>query len=378
MWAAGFQALHGEAASVYDPTEHTRIQDLLVVTGQFFYSIWPYPPTFFFILAPLAILPYIAAFLSWDLVTLVGCSAVVYVIVRQRAAIALVLASPFTAWNILAGQNGLLTAALLGAALLFLEWRPVLAGVFIGCLTYKPQFGVLLPVALVAAGQWRAIASAAVTALGLAGIAIAVFGSGLWAAFPRGLAAQTSLNLFAGPDSNWGYLQTVYGLIRALHGTARLAWFAQGTTALCLAILVWLVWRSRTRYALKAATLSAAALIATPYAFAYDMAAIAIPAAFLARDQISCGLLRGEQTIALALFGATLALLVAFGDRAGGLTFGSTPVGPPAVITLLAVILRRVLCGGASSADFATDEAAVSGAVWGRAKGGAYGTAGGA
>jgi len=107
-------------------------------------------------------------------------------------------------------------------------------------------------------------------------------------------------------------------------------------------------------------------------------AAIAIPAAFLARDQISCGLLRGEQTIALALFGATLALLVAFGDRAGGLTFGSTPVGPPAVITLLAVILRRVLCGGASSADFATDEAVISGAVWGRAKGGAYGTAGGA
>ena len=53
-------------------------------------------------------------------------------------------------------------------------------------------------------------------------------------------------------------------------------------------------------------TLSAAALIATPYAFAYDLAAIAIPVAFLASDQIRCGLLRGEQTIMIALFGAIL------------------------------------------------------------------------
>src|SRR5260370_42285773 len=127
--------------------------------------------------APVARLPYVAAFLTWDLVTLVGYIAVVYLIVRRRAAVALALASPFAAWNRLDGQSGFLTASLLGASLLILERRPVLAGVFIGCLTYKPQFGILIPVALAASNQWRTFASAAATAALLAGGSAATFGT---------------------------------------------------------------------------------------------------------------------------------------------------------------------------------------------------------
>jgi hypothetical protein len=251
------------------------------------------------------------------------------------------LASPFTAWNFLAGQNGFLTASLLGAALHFLEKRPVLAGAVIGCLTYKPQFAILFPIALVASRQWRAVASAGVAAAALAVASIALFGAGAWAAFPNGLIEQGQLNLGAGPDSNWGYLQTVYGLIRSLHGAADTAWLAQGLVTLAAAVIVWTVWRSPVRYPLKAATLSAAVLIATPYAFAYDMAALAIPVAFLAKDQIGCGMLKGEQTIMVGLFGTTVATLVVLGDNAGHVTFGGVQFGPLVVVTLLAVTLRR-------------------------------------
>ena len=90
--------------------------------------------------------------------------------------------------------------------------------------------------------------------------------------------------------------------------------------------------------------MAAAALIATPYAFAYDMAAIAVPVAFLASDQMRHGFLRGEPAILTGLFGAALAVLVLFGDRPGGVTFGSTPIGPLAMMTLLGVIIRRVCC----------------------------------
>jgi hypothetical protein len=38
----------------------------------------------------------------------------------------------------------------------------------------------------------------------------------------------------------------------------------------------------------------------------------------------------------------TFAVLMAFGDRQGGITFGSVPIGPFAVIILLVVVLRRV------------------------------------
>jgi arabinofuranan 3-O-arabinosyltransferase len=341
-WAGGMQALHGNAAALFDPAEFDKIQAALFRPGEAVYLNWPsYPPTFFLLLAPLALLPYRYALITWDMATLLGCAGVVYLIVRRMPAIPLALASPFTAWNFIAAQSGFLTASLLGSSLLLLERRPVLAGVFIGCLTYKPQYGILLPVALAAARQWRTVASAGVAAALLAAASIAWFGADAWAAFPRGFLVQSELSLGAGPDSNWVYLQTAYGLVRSLHGSARSAWLAQGTATLASGIIVWIVWRSSVRYPLKAATLSAAALIATPYAFAYDMAAIAIPAAFLAADQLRHGLLRGDKAIWIMLFGGPLAVLVTLGDDAGGPTFGGTPAGVAAAVALFCVILRR-------------------------------------
>lgn len=351
QWAAGIEALRGKAALIYEPAEFVRIQSALLGPRDFFYPNWPYPPTFLLILAPFGALPYFGAFVVWDIATLLGCIVVVYFIVRQRPAIALMLASPYTLWNFLAGQNGFLTASLIGAALLAIERRPVLAGVLTGCLSYKPQFGLLFPIALAASNQWRAFASAAATTGLLAVASIAVFGTGVWIAFPRGLVIQSSLNLFADPDSNWGLLQTVYGLIRNLRGGAAPAWAGQGVTTVSVAVIVGLIWRSQVRYPLKAATLSASALIATPYAFAYDLAAIAIPVAFLAKDQIHHGLLRGEQTIMLALFAAVLSSLVVFADRPVGTTFGSLPLAPVVMITLLGIAVRRAFfCGERSSA----------------------------
>jgi hypothetical protein len=343
-WAAGMQALHGNPVALYDPEEFAKIQSALFGPSQAFYPNWPsYPPTFFLVLAPLALLPYRSAFITWDVVTLLGCVAIVYLIARRRAAIALALAAPVSAWNFLAAQNGFLTASLLGGSLLFLERRPVLAGVFMGCLTYKPQYGILFPVALVASRQWCAIASTAVTAAVLAAASVALFGAEVWAAFPQAFAVQSELSLGAGPESNWGYLQTVYGLIRSLHGPSDLAWLAQGLVTLGGAVIVWITWRSQVCYELKAAILSAAALLATPYAFAYDMAAIVVPAAFLATDQLRRGFLRGEKTMWIVLFGAPLAVLVTLGDNAGGTTFGGTPVCLFAAFILFCVILRRAL-----------------------------------
>jgi Glycosyltransferase family 87 len=347
-WVAGIEALWGKPALIYEPAEFIRIQSALLGPRDFFYPNWPYPPTFLLVLAPFGALPYFDAFIAWDIATLLGCIVVVYLIVRHRPAIALLLASPYTLWNFLAGQNGFLTASLIGASLLSLERRPVLAGVLMGCLSYKPQFGILFPIALAASNQWRALASAAVAAALLAGASIVVFGTGVWIAFPRGLVIQGGLNLFADPDSNWGLLQTVYGLIRDLRGGTAAAWAMQAVTTVGVAITVWLVWRSEARYALKAATLSAATLIATPYAFAYDLAAITIPIAFLASDQIRHGLLWGEQTTLLALFGAVFTVLVIFADKPVGTTFGAVPLGPIVMITLLGVVLRRAFCRGDS------------------------------
>jgi hypothetical protein len=336
-YVAGWLALHGQTRAIYVASAFRGAEDALVGAGRALFSNWPYPPIYFLILAPFATLPYVVAFLTWGLLTLLGYVVVVYLIVRQRPAVAVALASPFAAWNFIAGQSGALTALLFGASLLALERRPVLAGLFVGCLTYKPQFGILLPVALVAARQWRTMVSAAAATAFLAGASIAAFGIGPWEGFPRELVAQAGLNLVVGPGHGapvnpWGQVQTIYGLIRRLHGGAMLAWLAQGVMAFGVAVIVWKTWRSGVRYGLRAATLSAGALIATPYAFAYDLAAIAVPIAFLARDQIDHGLLRGEQTALLTLFAASLVLFM---------TAGKAPGGALVMLALFWLILRR-------------------------------------
>jgi len=99
LWTVGAQALHGEAALVYDKVERVRAVRELVGPGfQLFFS-YPYPPIYFLILAPLALLPYFQAFATWDLITLLGAIAVVCLIARRRWAIPLLFASPFIAWN---------------------------------------------------------------------------------------------------------------------------------------------------------------------------------------------------------------------------------------------------------------------------------------
>jgi arabinofuranan 3-O-arabinosyltransferase len=337
-FVAGLQALRGETESLYIPAKFINAQVALVGTGHSVFSVWPYPPIYFLILAPLAALPYVAAFLTWEILTLLAFVAVVYLIVRRAPAIALVLAAPFTVWNFLVGQSGFFTASLFGAALLSLERRPVLGGIFIGCLTYKPQFGILVPVALIAAREWRAFASAALTAILLAAASIAAFGTSAWVAFPGEFTAQASVNLLGYDDSKWTYLQTVYGLIRYFNGSAALAWLGQAITAVGMSLVVWLVWRSRARYPLKAATLSVGTLVATPYAFPYDFPAIAITVAFLAKDQLCCGLLKREQTLMIALFALSMvSLLTVIPSNQ------LVPVGPVLTLTLVCLAWRRIL-----------------------------------
>src|SRR5438105_147271 len=78
--------------------------------------------------------------------------------------------------NVGHGQNGFLTATLLGGGLIFLERRPILAGVLLGLLAYKPQFGLLIPLVLLATGRWTAIAAATVTVLSACSATLIVFG----------------------------------------------------------------------------------------------------------------------------------------------------------------------------------------------------------
>src|SRR5256714_5116029 len=172
MWLAGREALGGHAAAAYDSRHFGEIQTEFVGphAGQY---PWPYPPIFFLPAAVVALLPYAWAFLAWQAATLAGCLAAGYRILRDGLTPLAILAAPLSLLNAYVGQNGFLTAALIGAGLSFLERWPVIAGICFGCLFYKSQFLLLFPLLFAIAGHWRGPA-AIISARALLPIASAV------------------------------------------------------------------------------------------------------------------------------------------------------------------------------------------------------------
>jgi arabinofuranan 3-O-arabinosyltransferase len=329
VYAAGRLARDGNAGAAYDWTAH-RTAEVRAVGYDFDgYYGWHYPPPAFFFAAALAALPYLVAAIVW-LVTTLAAYVVAIGGILGRSGILFALGFPAALWNITAGQNGFLTAALIGGTLGLLQRRPALAGICLGLLTYKPQFGLLFPFVLIADRQWRTIASAAITAITLAVLSWLVFGSASWAAFVH-WAPLSSHALIDEGALDWYRVQSVFALARGHGGSEALAWTVQAVVSLTLAVgLVWL-WRSRVAFEFKAAALASGALLATPYLFMYDLVVLAVAVAFLLRLALTRDFLSRMEIAALAVAGALILIY----------PYVKTHVGLAAVIIVMAVVVGR-------------------------------------
>jgi alpha-1,2-mannosyltransferase len=116
------------------------------------------------------------------------------------------------------GQNGFLSTALLGGGAVLMDRRPALAGVCLGCLGYKPQLGIIVPLALAVAGRWRCFAAAAATMLALAGAATLAFGMDIWPPFIADLAVARRDWMEPANPLYLQYWITVYGAVRLYGG----------------------------------------------------------------------------------------------------------------------------------------------------------------
>ena len=283
VWAAGKMALMGHAPSAYDWQLHRTVENGIVGHGFPGYYGWHYPPLFLLAAASLASLPYLTAFVAWVAATFALYGAVIARIAGSRTGWLWALAFPASLLDAWVGQNGFFTAALFGAILLAMGERPLLAGVCLGLLTYKPQFGVLFPFVLIAAGEWRVIAAATLTAIALAFASWLAFGSETWIAFFHSIPVSTHMLLATG-HAGWNKLQSVYGVVRWLGGGNQVAWGFQILAAVLATAGVIMLWRGSASRALKSAALVVAALLATPYLYIYDFPVLAVAIAFLARD----------------------------------------------------------------------------------------------
>lgn len=331
FWSASWLALAGEPAAAFDPARIFSIQRIAVPANEMLF-LWHYPPTFHLVVLPLALMPYFAAYGTWIAGTFAGYAWVIRRFVPTRETIWLVLAFPGTFINAFHGQNGFLTAALFGGAILALQARPVLSGVLFGLLSFKPQLGLLIPLALACGRRWTAFVVATGTAIAFAAASALALGAESWIAFWDNLPlVRTVLD---DGDLPWAKIPSFYIFLRTLGVPAGPAYGLHAALAVAVAACVARAWWRGTNLPLAAAVLTSGAVLMPPYLFDYDLALLAIPIAIIAWDGARRGWMPWEREVLLA---AWLLPLVGPGfTEATGV-----PIATPCLIALMAVAVRR-------------------------------------
>ncbi|MEA1834463.1 glycosyltransferase family 87 protein [Methylobacterium durans] len=319
VWLAGRAALEGRAATPYDLQAHLAAQAAVFGADADRFA-WHYPPVFLLPAALLGLMPYGAAFPLWMLLTLGLFVLALRQATDSRDAVLIACAHPLVLCNLAYGQNGLLTAGLLTLGALLIDRRPVLAGVLLACVAYKPQLAALAPALLLVTGRWRALAAFAAGLTGLCALSVLAFGLAPWQAFLGTLAETNRLALreaWSGLDIN----ASAFGAVRLLGGPLAAAWAAQVAVALLAIGTAWRVWASGAPLTLRAAALLAAAPLVSPYVPLYDLAPLVPASALLAIEAHRRGGLNGaERALLIASPLASAALRTVAG--ATGLSLG--------------------------------------------------------
>jgi arabinofuranan 3-O-arabinosyltransferase len=253
---------------------------------------WSYPPHFLLALWPLGYTNY-----EWGLLLFLAATGAMHVLALRKFAgrafpAALVAALPFAAHNMQTAQNGFLSAALILGALALRQTRPVMAGVILGCLTFKPQLGILFPFLLLFERNWAMLLSASLTTAALALASVLAFGMDSWLGFFGNVVPYQNLVMRELTGVFVSLLTSLFGYGRLIGLPADAALVLH----LCLAAPVFLI----ALYAffkagdpkIRSVVLITATLLVTPYALSYDFGAAAAAAALLLTSSATAGAAR--------------------------------------------------------------------------------------
>jgi hypothetical protein len=331
LWMWGRFAIDHPGVSIYDPA--------ILHAAQLGYGMDPgasyrfgYPPSVLLLLWPLAQLSgpvalavLLVATLPLYLWATVGAD-------WRSPALAAALAAPTTAIVMVAGQSSFLATALLVGGLRLAAARPVAGGALLGLLTYKPQLGLLVPVALVAARLWRTLAAAAATALLLVIVTSLIFGPAMWPAWAATLPGF-SREMAADGGGIMHLMPTIIATLSQLGVPPATAQLAQAAAAAMTAALIWALFRSGTG-PVAAAGLLVATPLATPYGFVYDMPIVTTAMIWLVAERHRAGAAfsTGEVLVLMLALLAPMTLTAAYSPF---------PLGAPSLILLLGIIARR-------------------------------------
>ncbi len=275
FWAAGHLALIGDPQAVYDIAAHRAAEfDIVRFKGVL---PFPYPPPFLLMVMPFSLAPYHWGFAAWVLAT----GSLYALAARRVAPLPYALSHPAALTNGLLGQNGFLVTAIFTTGASMLSRRPLLAGAILGALVIKPHLALLLPVAVIASRQWRAVAGATLSSAGLMLVALVLLG---WPAFQSFLAILPAYGeMMAQSEIPWHRLASPFAFARYLGIAQPAALAIHALIAVAAAALTWVAWRQDWRE--KVAVLAAATMLIPPYLHTYDSLLLIVPLGFWVSEE---------------------------------------------------------------------------------------------
>jgi hypothetical protein len=241
---------------------------------------YAYPPFFLFYILPLGLFSYYLAYILWTLGT--GCGYFLASFEQQRRCYTafLTIFAPVTIASLVAGQTGLLSSALIVGGFRVVATRPILGGILFGLASFKPQLGILIPVALISARLWRTVAVACVTILVLVLGSGVAFGWSMWSLWVAKLL----------PHADWvlgvydRYNPTINSSLISIGVELHIARIVQACVGIVVAITIWVCFRKGVTI-LAIALLFVGTFLATPYAVFYDMPMLTNAVLAVLRDE---------------------------------------------------------------------------------------------
>ncbi|HEY1310467.1 MAG TPA: glycosyltransferase family 87 protein, partial [Pseudolabrys sp.] len=200
-----------------------------------------------------------------------------------------------------------------------------------GTMIYKPHLAVLVPVALLAGRQWRAIVAAAVTAGALLGLSWLVFGPELWEHYARNLTALRHVILEEGVSPR---MVSVFVLARTLGASVEASYWVQGAFAAMACLVVAAAWFKPAPAPLKKALVLLGTCLTAPYLQDYDLVFCVIAVAWLWQQPVES--VRSEHALLIASGLLLLLPLVAAAlfHLSGEIAFGTLFILPAFAVAL--------------------------------------------
>jgi Glycosyltransferase family 87 len=303
-----------------------------------------YGPQVALIFLPLLHFSFLAQAATWVALSLLMYFACVYLVWKTCAslqqhgrlvAIGAIAYPPLFHFFVRGQLSSVILVCVTAANFAFRLRREWLAGLALGLLIFKPQFLVAIPIVLLLARAWRALAGLTLSASAQLGFAYLYFGSSVMRAYVNMVLhsarqpATTELRLspvqMHSLHSFWEILVPWQGGVWALYLLSSLAVIAMAAA----------VWKSSSSLAVRYSALILAAVLVNPHIYIYDLLVLAVPLLLLTDWRLNHADHRFAPTVAVLLYLSFL--LPLFGPLS---RWTHLQLSVPAFVALLAVLWR--------------------------------------